>query len=94
MNIVRTQPALITSTVAAVLVLLVAFGVPVSDDQKAAVLGITGAVLALLAGLTTRALVTPTADPKAADGTPLVPADTTGGTRRIDPSEFGGDPTI
>ena len=56
--------------------------------------GVLGAVLALLAGLTTRALVTPTADPKAADGTPLVPADTTGGTRRIDPSEFGGDPTV
>lgn len=74
MDLIKNNPALITSTVAAALVLLVAFGVPVSEDQKDAVIGITGAVLALLAGVTTRALVTPLSRPRDSEGRPLVPA--------------------
>ena len=87
MNVIRTQPALITAVVTAVLVLVTAFGVPISEDQHAAVVGVTGAVLALLAGVTTRALVTPTVAPKANDGTPLVPASTeAGGTELPGPA--------
>lgn len=75
MRIVKEEPALIVGVVTAVIVLLVAFGVPISEDQRAAVVGVTAAVLALFGGgVAVRALVTPLANPKTSDGEPLVPA--------------------
>ena len=50
MRIVKEEPALIVGVVTAVIVLLVAFGVPISEDQRAAVVGVTAAVLALFGG--------------------------------------------
>ena len=43
MRIVKEEPALIVGVVTAVIVLLVAFGVPISEDQRAAVVGVTAA---------------------------------------------------
>ena len=77
---IRRNPALVSSFVTAVIALLAAFGVPISEDQRAAVVGVVAAVVALLSGAVTRALVTPVSDPRDVDGTPLVRADdTTGG---------------
>ena len=83
-DLVRRNPALVSSFVTAVIALLAAFGVPISEDQRAAVVGVVAAVVALLSGAVTRALVTPVSDPRDVDGTPLVRAedtteDTTGG---------------
>jgi hypothetical protein len=50
---------LITAAVAAVLVLLVAFTVPISDDQQKAIIGVIGPVFLLVAALVTRHKVTP-----------------------------------
>lgn len=77
---IRRNPALVSSFVTAVIALLAAFGVPISEDQRAAVVGVVAAVVALLSGAVTRALVTPVSDPRDVDGTPLVRADeNTGG---------------
>jgi hypothetical protein len=51
----KDEPVLVSSFVAAVVSLLVAFGVDISADQKAAVIGCVGAALALF----TRSQVTP-----------------------------------
>ena len=50
------EPALIAALVQSVLGLLIAFGVELSDEQVAAILAVTGTVLALVV----RARVTPT----------------------------------
>jgi hypothetical protein len=60
------EPALWTGLVDAVIVLLVAFGVPVTPEQKTAVLGVTAAVLAILSGLLALAGHTPVAKLKQA----------------------------
>lgn len=57
---IRSEPALLVGLVVAVVALVVAFGVPVSDDQKVAITGIVTAVLALAGGGAVRAQVTPT----------------------------------
>jgi hypothetical protein len=69
--------ASIIGAATAVLTLLVAFGVPLTDDQKLAILGFVGSVgvPAAIAWATHRK-VTPVADPRANDGTPLVKATT------------------
>ncbi|MCH8613489.1 hypothetical protein [Arsenicicoccus dermatophilus] len=54
---IKAEPALVTQTIGAVLTLLVAFRVPVTEDQRAAILGV-GMVLV---GLVIRAQVTPAA---------------------------------
>ena len=59
-NLFSNEPALVMAVIEAVLVLLVAFGVPISNDQKAAVIGLASAVLALVGGLVVRSQVTPT----------------------------------
>lgn len=45
---VRDEPALVAGLVQSVLVLLVVFGVSLTDVQVAAILGVTSAVLAFL----------------------------------------------
>lgn len=52
---IKNEPVLVTALVQAVLVLAVSFGVHLSEGQSAAILGITGAVLAFVA----RSQVTP-----------------------------------
>lgn len=64
--------ATITALVTAVIALLVAFGVPMSDDQQAAILGLVAVLAPVVVGLLARAKVTPTADPRTDDGEPLV----------------------
>ena len=61
MNILKVEPALVTGAVSAILVLVTAFGLPLSADQKAAVLGSIVPVLVLVQALVTRGQVTPNA---------------------------------
>ena len=61
MNILKVEPALVTGAVSAILVLVTAFGLPISEDQKAAVLGSIVPVLVLVQALVTRGQVTPNA---------------------------------
>ena len=61
MNILKVEPALVTGAVSAILVLVAAFGLPLSEDQKAAVLGSIVPVLVLVQALVTRGQVTPNA---------------------------------
>lgn len=61
MNILKVEPALVTGAVSAVLVLVTAFGLPLTEDQKAAVLGSIVPVLVLVQALVTRGQVTPNA---------------------------------
>jgi hypothetical protein len=56
---IRNEPAVVVGLVVAVLTLVVAFGVPISADQKAAVVGVVGAVLTLLGAGVTRSQVSP-----------------------------------
>jgi hypothetical protein len=55
------EPALWVGLVEAVIVLLVAFGVPITADEKAAVIGLVSAVLAVVGAFITRSQVTPVA---------------------------------
>ena len=59
MNILKVEPALVTGAVSAILVLVTAFGLPLTEDQKAAVLGSIVPVLVLVQALVTRGQVTP-----------------------------------
>ena len=61
MNILKVEPALVTGAVSAILVLVTAFGLPLTEDQKAAVLGSIVPVLVLVQALVTRGQVTPNA---------------------------------
>ena len=61
MNILKVEPALVTGAVSAIIVLVAAFGLPLSEDQKAAVLGSIVPVLVLVQALVTRGQVTPNA---------------------------------
>lgn len=61
MNLFKTEPAVVTGVVSAVLALLVAFNVPLSEDQGQAILGATVAILALVQGLVVRSQVAPVA---------------------------------
>jgi hypothetical protein len=70
------EPALYLSgagaIVEALLVLLVAFGVPIDNDQKAAVSALVTVVVTFTTGILIRSQVTPTAH-IAAPVTPIVP---------------------
>ena len=57
MNILKVEPALVTGAVSAILVLVTAFGLPLTEDQKAAVLGSIVPVLVLVQALVTRGQV-------------------------------------
>lgn len=54
----KTEPAVIISLVAAILALAAAFGLPLTQEQTAAVM----AVVTIVAGLVIRSKVTPTED--------------------------------
>lgn len=49
LNRIRREPVLVTALVAAILQLLVAFGLNLSTEQNIAVMGVVGAVLAFVA---------------------------------------------
>ena len=59
-NILSKEPALITGLVAAIITLLVAYGVNITDGQTAAIMGAIGAVIALAQAFVTRQQVIPT----------------------------------
>lgn len=54
----KTEPAVIISLVAAILALAAAFGLPLTQEQTAAVM----AVVTIVAGLVIRSKVTPTGE--------------------------------
>lgn len=58
-RLLRREPVMVTSLVKAVLVCAVAFGLPLSDGQQTALIGVAGAVLAL--GAAARQAVIPVA---------------------------------
>lgn len=64
--------ALIVSFVTAMITLLVAFGVPITEDMKLSIIGVT-AVIAPILVIWSRRWTTPTADPRDDAGNPLVP---------------------
>lgn len=66
----------ITGAVAAVIALLVSFGIDVSEDQTKSILGIVAVVAPLIVAYVTRPKVTPVSDPIAADGSRLVKSET------------------
>lgn len=53
----KTEPALILGGIQAVIVLAVSFGLPITEDQKAAILALSAVILSIV----TRQLVTPKA---------------------------------
>jgi len=68
-NMIKNEPVLITGLVQAVLGLLLAFGVSLSDEQVGSIMAITAVVLAILA----RMFVTPV--DKAPSETPVEPVE-------------------
>lgn len=62
------EPALtvgtVTAAVTAVLALLVAFGLDLTDDQRNAILGVVAVLAPLVATVVTRGKVTPVNDPR------------------------------
>lgn len=67
---------LITTLSAAVIALLVAFGIPITLEQKAAILALLGILAPVVATIWARRKTTPLVNPKDSDGTPLVRAGT------------------
>lgn len=63
----------VTAVVAAILAVLFAFGLDLTADQTAAILGLVGVIAPLVVALVARGKVTPTADPRTDEGVPLVP---------------------
>ncbi len=61
MNLIQTEPAIIVSLVVAILDCAIAFGAPVSNDQKVALVALADAVVAIVGGILVRSQVTPTA---------------------------------
>lgn len=58
-NIFKVEPAVILGFISAVLILLTAFGVQITDDQTTAIVGLVSAFLVLGGSFLTRAAVTP-----------------------------------
>lgn len=56
--------ASIVAIVTAIIGLLVALGVPISDEVKVALLGLVGVAAPIVVALLTRSKVTPVADPR------------------------------
>lgn len=56
LDTIKAEPALVAGAVQAIVALVVAFGVPLSDEQVGAILAVSAAVLALAV----RQRVTPT----------------------------------
>lgn len=53
------EPARVVGLVVAALALLVAFGLPITGEQREAIVGVTIAILAILGAEITRSRVTP-----------------------------------
>jgi hypothetical protein len=71
-NLVKTEPAIVVGFVDALIVLAITFGVPINEDQKAAIDGLLAAGLAVVAGIAIRSQVSPTAS-LPASAPPVVP---------------------
>lgn len=56
---IKNEPALLVGVVGAIIVLAVTFGVPIDESQRTAIVGVVGAVVAILGGGTIRTQVTP-----------------------------------
>src|SRR3546814_362466 len=59
LDIIRREPARVVAVVLAGLGVLAAFGLGITEGQTAAIVALTGAVLALFGGEVTRSQVTP-----------------------------------
>lgn len=74
----QREPVVIIGAVVAVVQasigLAVAYGAPLSGDQAAAIVAACAAAGAFIQAIIAREKVTPVDDPRAADGSPLVPA--------------------
>lgn len=75
------EPVLSANTlvalVSAVLVLAISFGMPMTEEQRAAILGVVVIVAPIAAALWARSQVTPLADPRDIDGAELTRPDNT-----------------
>lgn len=58
---IKSEPAMVTALILALIGVASAFGLAVSDDQRAAIVAVAGAVLALVGGGVTRSQVVPLA---------------------------------
>lgn len=67
-NLIKNEPVALQGLLQAGLALAMAFGLNLDAHKQGAILAFTAALL----GFITRQVVTPVANPKAADGTPLV----------------------
>lgn len=56
-RLIKNEPVMVASLLKAILVCAVAFGLPLSDGQQAALIGVAGAILAI--GGAARQAVTP-----------------------------------
>ena len=76
MNITEQEPVItansIVAFISAAIVLAITFGLSISEEQKAAILGVVVIVAPLVAAWWARRKVTPLAEPKDEDGSPLV----------------------
>lgn len=61
LNRIKTEPAMVTALVLAVIGVLASFGLGITDGQSAAIVALVGAVLSVVGGATIRSQVTPTA---------------------------------
>ena len=66
--------ATISSAVVALLALLVAFGIDLTKEQQAAILGVVAVAAPLIVAAVSRRKVTPLSDPKDEQGRELTPA--------------------
>jgi len=68
-RLIKEEPVAIQAIIQALIALAISFGVGLTANQVGSITAVTAAVLGFLA----RQVVTPTANPKLSDGTPLVP---------------------
>jgi hypothetical protein len=68
-RLIKEEPVAIQAIIQALIALAISFGVGLTATQVGSITAVTAAVLGFLA----RHVVTPTANPKLSDGTPLVP---------------------
>lgn len=61
LKFLKTEPALVTAGVLAVIGVATAFGLGITDGQRDAIVALVGAILAIAGGVATRAQVTPAA---------------------------------
>ncbi len=70
-KLIQQEPVMFQGMIQALFALAVAFGLNLSAGQVGAILAASAAILSFL----TRTQVTPTINPRASDGTPLVRSD-------------------